>query len=362
MTSRPPARAAHPFHMYDCIVDQPKAIAGIIDSQVTAVEELSTLAAGVRRIHITGIGTSWHAALVGEHLLRAVGRRPDSRAWHSFEFVAYPPELSGDDLVVVLSHTGRKRYSREVLELAEEAGAATALITSVESEARVEQADVVLRTTYRDRSSAFTISHTGAMTVLAMLATRLGRTGGTGPTLDLKALPGFTEQALSVEPAVKELVRRFSSRRWYCFVGWGPNTATAYEAALKINEAAYDVTTAFQLEQFLHGPFVATGPECLVTFVAPPGPGYRRAVEIARAVKETGGGVAALVEDGDTEMSGVADVAVRLPRVPEYLTPIVYLIPLQLMTYWLALDRKRNPDTFRLDDPKHLAARKHYQL
>lgn len=366
MVSRPPPRSAHPHHMYDCIFDQPKAIAGILESQRQAVAQLAAKVAATKQVHLAGIGTSWHAALVGEYLLRQIGGRPDARGWHSFEFTAYPPPLTTDDLVIVMSHTGRKRYSRDVLEFAERSGATTALITSLNSEARVEQADIVIGTTYRDRSAAFTISHTGAMTALAMVAASLTRTSGaksiTATEGDLQRLPELAADALRSEERVKEVVRRFRDRSWYCFVGWGPNVATAYEAALKINEAAYDVTTAFQLEQFLHGPFVATGPGCLVTLIAPPGPGYRRAVEIAKAVKETGGGVVALVEKGDNEIAAVADLAVELPKVPEFLTPIVYLVPLQLFTYWLALDRERNPDVFRLDDARHQAARNHYQL
>ena len=126
---------------------------------------------------------------------------------------------------------------------------------------------------------------------------------------------------------------------------------------MKINEAAYDVTTAFQLEQFLHGPFVATGPKCSVTLISPPGPGYERSVEIGKAAMATGAGLTALVSERDGDMASVADNVIRLPGVVEALSPVVYLVPLQLFTYWLALERGRNPDTFRLDDPTHLAAR-----
>jgi glucosamine--fructose-6-phosphate aminotransferase (isomerizing) len=261
-----------------------------------------------------------------------------------------------------MSHTGRKRYSRDVLELVERSGAATALITSTVSEARVDQADVVVHTTYRDKSAAFTISHTGAMTALAMIAAGLAGSNSGATKRALDDLPPLVAGALAQEAQVKDAVNGFKDKSWYCFAGWGPNSATAYEAALKVNEAAYDVTTAFQLEQFLHGPFVATGAGCLVTLIAPPGAGYQRSVEVARAVQETGGHVLALVEQGDGAMARVADVAIELPAMPEFLTPLVYLVPLQLFTYWLALDRGRNPDVFRLDDTRHQAARKHYQL
>ena len=295
MADRPARRNEHPYYMHDCIRDQPEAIARILDSQGTVASELAALASRARRTHVCGIGTSWHAALVGEHLFRSVGLS-ETRAWHSFEFVSYPPPVTDEDLVVVMAHSGTKHYSTEALNLAKEAGATTAIVTSLTSEARLEQADVVVRTTYRDRSSAFTVSHTGAMTALALAASRTPGGERIGRALDV--LPDAVAKALEREPEVRELVQRFREYGWYCFVGWGPNASSAYEAALKINEAAYDVTTAFQLEQFLHGPFVATGPRCAVTLVSPPGPGYGRSVEIGRAVKATGAGLAALVEGG----------------------------------------------------------------
>ena len=359
MAKRPPPREAHPYHMHDCIQDQPEAIAQILESQGLVAEEVAERASRARRIYISGIGTSWHAALVGEHLFRSVGVS-EARAWHSFEFASYPPPLSAEDLVIVMAHSGTKHYSGEALSLARASGASTALVTCQTSEARLDQADVVVRTTYRDRSSAFTISHTGAMTALAIIASRVE--GGEGLGREMEGLPDAVASALDTEEQVKELVGKVKNFGWYCFAGWGPNASTAYEVALKINEAAYDVTTAFQLEQFLHGPFVATGPRCSVTLISPPGPGYDRSVKIGKAAKATGAGLTALVSEGDEDMASVADSVIRLPAVVEALSPIVYLVPLQLFTYWLALERGRNPDTFRLDDPTHLAAREHYSL
>ncbi len=359
MTTRPPRRDGHPYYMHDCIHDQPEAIAKVLETQGAAAEEIAGLASDTRRTYVCGIGTSWHASLVGEHLFRSAGHH-NAHARHSFEFTAYPPPLSGDDLVIVMAHSGTKHFSSETLSLAKESGAKTAILTCETSEARLELADVVLRTTYRDRSSAFTVSHTGAMAALALIASKLP--GGEALAGELDGLPGAMASALECEPVVRELVGHVREFGWYCFAGWGPNASTAYEAALKINEATYDATTAFQLEQFLHGPYVATDARCSVTLIAPPGPGYERSLEIGRAVKATGGGLSALVAEGDEEMAALADHSVRLPSVTEALSPIVYVAPLQLFTYWLALDRGRNPDTFRLDDPTHVAAREHYSL
>jgi glucosamine--fructose-6-phosphate aminotransferase (isomerizing) len=101
---------------------------------------------------------------------------------------------------------------------------------------------------------------------------------------------------------------------------------------------------------------VATSEGCLVIFVAPPGGGYHRAAQLAKAAREAGAHVLALVQEGDAEIRTVANTTITLPPMPEFLTPIVYLVPLQLLTYWLALELGRNPDVFRWDDPRHLAA------
>ncbi len=362
MTTTPAPRTAHPFHMYDCVQDQPEAIRQVLATQGEPAGALAERIGAARRVHVVGIGTSWHASLVGEYLLRKVGGRDDAQAWNSFEFCAYPPSLAPEDVVVVLSHRGTKLYSRQALELAKGAGAQTALVTGQESAGRVELANVVLHTSYQDRSSAFTISHTAAMTALAMVSAKLGGEAHSAEASTLQKLPEAMGAALALEPQVQEVAQLYKDSGWFCFAGWGPNVATAYEVALKINEAAYPVATAFQLEQFLHGPFVATTTGCLVTLIAPPGPGYQRALQVARAAKETGAYVLALVQEGDTEMATTANRVLTLPPVPEFLTPIVYLVPLQLFTYWLALELGRNPDVFRLDDPRRRAAREHYTL
>ena len=128
MVTRPPWRDGHPYHMHDCIHDQPSAIAQILESQGLAADELAARASRARRIHLCGIGTSWHAALVGEHLFRAVGLA-ETRAWNAFEFASYPPPLMGEDLVIVMAHSGAKRYPAQALSLAKRAGASTAIVT-----------------------------------------------------------------------------------------------------------------------------------------------------------------------------------------------------------------------------------------
>ena len=359
MADTPETRTAHPYHMHDCISDQPEAIAQVLQTQGDAAQDLADRISRADRVHIVGIGTSWHASLIGEHFLREVGGRQDARAWNSFEFRAYPPTLTGQDLVIVMAHTGTTTYSNESLAYARESGAVTALVTGLDSKADLNLADVVLRTSYGDRSSAYTISHTAAMTALAMVAARLS--GASGALSDLEELPSLVKAALALEPDVQQITKEYDDMRWYAFAGPGASAVTAYEIALKINEAAYAITTGYQLEQYLHGPFVATTEGCLVTLITPPGPGAERSNEIAKAVKETGAEIFVVQECGFSKIE-VADARVELPPTPDFLTSIVYLVPLQLFTYWLAVERGHNPDTFRMDHATHKAALEHTVL
>lgn len=352
--------------MYEAILGQPAAMARVLEQERSATARLAGLLAQAERIHIVGIGTSWHAALVGEHLLRTLAGRDDSRAWNSFEFCAYPPRLGPGDAVVVMSHRGTKRYSARALELARASGSSTAVVTGLDSSARADLADVVVRTSPQEKSSAFTISHTSAMTALAMVAVELGLTVGIPLAREcrqtLGRLPELAGQALGLEPQTREWAKRAVPSRWLCFAGWGANVATAYEVALKLKEACYVLTEGFQTEQFLHGPFVATSPGTLATFIVPSDRGRQRAMDIVQAVNAAGGETAALLYEGEPDMAGLVRTAITLPAMPEPLTPIIYLVPLQLFTYWLAIELGRDPDVFRFDDPRHAAARQRYQL
>ena len=358
-------RTSHPYYMYDAVRGQPDAIARVLE-ETRPVADLATSLSGAERIHVVGIGTSWHAALVGEHLLRTVAGREDARAWNSFEFCEYPPTLSSADAVVVLSHRGTKLYSARALEIAKAAGARTAVVTALESEARTDLADTVLRTCAEERSSAFTISHVTAMTVLSMLAVDIGiksgRTQARKLSLGLKSLPELVASALETEARIKRWAKEVAEAERLYFTGWGPNSSTAYEVALKIKETSYVMAEGLQLEQYLHGPYVATHPGCLITFVAPPGQGRERARTIMSAAKTVGAGTALIAEQGDATLADLADTVIHMPATLEALSPIVYLVPLQLLTYWLAVELGCNPDVFRLDNTVHEAARRDYQL
>lgn len=368
MTQQREVRRGHPYFMYDAIQRQPQAIEEMLWKHATRAAEVAAILARRRRLYLVGIGTSWHAALVAEHWFRRFAvRSPEVQAWHSFEFCAYPPHLDDGDAVIVISHRGTKTYSFQALEMAKAKGAYTVSITATDPGPRIQAADAVLNTVEQERSAAFTVSYTSALAVLALLATSLGAwTEGDEDLPRLRAelaeVPIKATQVLAQQGAVQRVARRFQSRGRFICVGWGPNTANAYEVALKMKETSAADSEGLQVEQILHGPFCSVDQHCLVTLIAPPGPGYERAMNIARASLEVGAPVWALVQEGDSLLSGVATDFLALPPVAELWSPFLYVLPLQLFTYYLAVARGTHPDLFQQDNAKQAAARRHYDL
>src|SRR2546425_6527764 len=151
----------------------------------------------------------------------------------------------------------------------------------------------------------------------------------------------------------EDLAARFADRRVYWFVGGGPNTATAWEAALKMCEASHAAAVGFNCEQFLHGAWAALEREDMVVLVAPPGPSHERCVTVARVAKEIGAPLVALVREDDREIALLAAETIALPEVDELLSPILTVVPLQLFIYHTAIRRGVNPDTTRADEPAY---------
>ena len=361
-------RQGHPYLMYDAIMRQPEAAEEMLSKHANSVQPVAAELAKKRRIFIVGIGTSWHAALVAGHWFKKfAGAGPAVEVLHSFEFCAYPPALGSEDAVIVISHRGTKTYSFLALEMAKSNGSYTVAITSTEPGPRITAADVQLQTVAPERSAAFTISYTSGLVVLGMLASALGSwTDESGDVAQLRArldeIPAALGQVTARLTELQRAARRFQSRERFISVGWGPNTASAYEVALKIKETSTCDSEGLQIEQLLHGPFCAVDQGCLVTIVAPPGPGYERAMNVTRAANAVGAPVWGLVQEGDTLLSDLCTERFTLPVVPEFWSPLVYVLPLQLFTYYLAVARGAHPDLFQQNNPRQAAARRHYEL
>jgi glucosamine--fructose-6-phosphate aminotransferase (isomerizing) len=346
--------------MHDAIYGQPGALRLVLRRNRDLVGMAAERLRGMEQISLSGIGTSWHACLVGELLLSRIGRLGHRvRAFHSFEFKNYWPDPEPKTGVIVVSHRGTKRFSLEALRKAKAAGGLGVAITGLGSGDGLKIADYVLTTVEQEDSAAHTVSYTAALALLAALAA--GNGADEGAKHALEAIPDQMAVLLGQE-SWEELAARFADREHYYFIGGGPNTATAYEAALKMNEANHASSVGMNCEQVLHGPWAAMEAKDMVWVIAPPGPSYERCLAVAKAAREIGAPVVGLVEEGDTELQRLCAETIALPPMPELLTPILAVVPLQLFTYHLALLRGANPDTMRAHEPAHGRARAAFSL
>jgi glucosamine--fructose-6-phosphate aminotransferase (isomerizing) len=341
--------------MYQTMHRQPTDVRRLLDDGWAPAEEAAGRLASARRVFTVGIGTSYHAALVGAWLLRAAGC--DARAVSSFDFALYPAsaDIGADDAVVVMAHSGVKQYSTRSLERAAQVGATRISIGSLTAEH--EGSQQVLRTVERERSAAFTASHLAAMFVLAQIATVLGESRRSALTSDFRAalqrLPGQVSDVLAREDEVVPIAREAAARRIYA-VGGGPNEATALEAVIKVREAAQGWIDGLPIEQFLHGPLVAVNADDVAVIVNVPGAAAAERVGQITRVLDAIGARLWLIGSGidEAEKATVFPVA----ETPELISPLLAVVPVQILAYQMAVARGINPDLFRRDDPRYAAA------
>ncbi|HKX18982.1 MAG TPA: SIS domain-containing protein [bacterium] len=352
----PDVRTAHPFYMHDAMREQPDAFAAVAARTAAVANACAPRLASCDRLYFVGIGTSYHAALTAEYLVRAYGGMPVYAA-HAFDFALYGPALGPRDGVITISHRGTKRYSRDALVRSREAGCPTVVVTGNGPEDRAV-ADVVIQTVPQERSSTHTVSYAGAVAALAVLTAEIGALHGARPTLDATVLretvPAALREALALEPQIAGRAHDLARGARIWLVGGGPGAVAAIEGALKIKETSYGTAEGMSAEAMLHGPFQSADPGDLFILVAQSGAAQPRVMDVAAAVQEIGAQL--IVVDNATApiSSGVARWSV--PAVPEPFTALTCVVPLQLFAYHLALDRGTNPDSFRLDDPRFLRA------
>jgi glucosamine--fructose-6-phosphate aminotransferase (isomerizing) len=358
-------RTHHPFHMYDAVLAQPDAFARVIRRHDAALAQLAAGIASCDRVFLVGIGTSGHAAQIGEYLLRAYGGGASVRAFPSFDFALYGPALTAKDCVIGISHRGNKGYTVEALARARKAGCRTALVTGEGGPEGRAEADAVFETVPQERSSTHTISYMAAIAALSALAGHLGqrRTGTRLLTerLLLEDIPAAVAGALKLEAEMVSWARGHVARRRIWLTGGGPAAVTAAEVALKIKEAAYLQAEGLPIETFLHGPFQCAEPEDVFVLIAPAGAAQARVWTLAGMIPEIGA-ASLIVTDAasDSQRDELRNGAAgwcAVPAVPEPFSTLTCLVPLQLFSYHLALARGTNPDVFRLDDPRFARAR-----
>jgi glutamine---fructose-6-phosphate transaminase (isomerizing) len=360
----PEMRKAHPYYTYDAIQAQPSLIESVLGDR-PAIERVADAVAEKNRITFVGIGTSLHAAQIAADWMRELtGGRLLVHFEQSFELIHHPIAFGSDDAVVVITHTGTTTASVEALRAARASGALTIAITGQASGEGVRGADFHIETCEQEVSFAYTKSYTTALAALAILTLRVAErkklltNSNTERTLQL--LPSLMRQALALEPQVRELAKQLASLSRIDIFGAGAGWATAREAALKIKEACCVAAEGFETEEILHGPFSEIDSRGAMIGILTGRKTDDRARQILRAAGELKTlRAAVLVPSANHDVS--AEHVLVVPEVDEWLSAFIHLVPLQLLTYFTALERGLNPDTGRQDQPAHAAASRHYK-
>jgi glutamine---fructose-6-phosphate transaminase (isomerizing) len=364
---RRPMVARPASDLYRTIHRQPEVVRSIVARDRPRARELGPRLARARRIILTGTGTSHHAAIVGEHLFRWAG--VDSTARSAFEFVQYPEPVTPDDVVVVISHRGSKRYGSAAIPLAKGGGATVVGITGEASP--MHGADAVLTTSPQETSSTHTMSYTGSLTVLALLAAEIARARGRGPDAfdtAIETLPAMLERTLAREEEVLPAAEALARSGRLTLQGGGPNAATAREGALKAKESSYLVAEGFELETFLHGGLQPLAAGDVAVPILPAGASVERGRDLLRALAIVEASTWLVKDEQLSDLEpgpsgrGGSLPSFPFPHVPEPLSPVLAVVPLQLLAAYTAQILGTNADSFREDDPTFKKAVGSYQL
>lgn len=332
-------------NMYKMIKEQPEAIGYTIEHCNKTADEASKLLEG-KRVYLTGCGSSFHAALYGEFVLREFGF--DAAAIHALDLIHYTPDLK-NSVAMVISHSWKARTTLKAVDVIQQNGIPCVGLTA-NAKAK-KDVDLLLRTSnYYDSSDCVTMGYTTKLAALATIAERAkGRK-------QLDKVPNMITKALETEPQVKELVNKYSKHQRFFILGAGPNSATAYEMALKMKEGNFTDAEGMQIEQMLHGSLSGVDDSDIVFIIAPKGSKTRqRAYEAVRAFNKIEATTIA-VTDSDKEITKEAEHTIEIPTCDEYLSPLISIVPLQLFAYFFADKHGVNPDMTREEDARYRRA------
>jgi len=328
------------------IAEQPAALAQTLSAEREKIASLgkSLKQRGIDLIVLVARGSSDNAALFGRYLLEISTGIPVSLSAPSVHTIYNAQLKLQNALVVGVSQSGEGEDINKVLERARVAGAYTVGITNEPSSSMTQLVDeTLLMHGGRERSVAATKTFTGQMMLFYLLAAGLA---DGNVSYDYTLIPEFCEQALQLEPAIRELVQRYVFMENCVVVGRGLAYANAYELALKLMETSYVVAERFSSADFLHGPLAMVERHFPVIIFAPPG-------AMLPGVKDLLGRLAELHADtlaitADDNIAAIASRAIKMPKqIDEFLAPIPYMIPGQLFAALLAEAKGLNPDAPR---------------
>jgi glutamine---fructose-6-phosphate transaminase (isomerizing) len=310
-----------------------------------------------RRIIITACGTSWHAALVGEYMLEHYARIPVEVEYAS-EFRYRDPIIHEDDVVIAISQSGETADTLAALREAKKRGATVLGICNVVGStiARETHAGVFVHAG-PEIGVASTKAFTAQLVALSLITLMLGRNRGfisleEGQTFarELMAIPDKVREILEDVEPIRKLAEQYFTANNALYLGRGYNFPTALEGALKLKEISYIHAEGYPAAEMKHGPIALIDENMPVVFLAPQDRIHEKVISNIQEVKARKGQVIAIVNHQDEAISDLADHVLYIPRTIDFLSPLLTVIPLQLLAYYIAVLRGCN-----VDQPRNLA-------
>lgn len=310
-----------------------------------------------KRIIIIGCGTSWHAGLVGEYLFEELARIPVEVEYAS-EFRYRNPILFSDDIVIAVSQSGETADTLAAIELAKQKGAKIIGICNVvgSSIARASHAGSYTHAG-PEIGVASTKAFTAQVTVLTLMALHIARLkAGISDSryrqmlYEMETIPAKVEAVLKTSPSIKDIASTYKDVKNALYLGRGITFPVALEGALKLKEISYIHAEGYPAAEMKHGPIALIDEDMPVVVIATKGANYEKVLSNIQEVKARKGKIIAVVTEGDTEVKSMADHCIEIPETDEYLSPLLSVIPLQLLSYEIAVMRDCN-----VDQPRNLA-------
>ena len=310
----------------------------------------------IKRIVFTACGTSWHSALVGEYLMEDLAKIPVEVEYAS-ELRYRNPPMAHDTLVFAITQSGETADTLAALREMKRKGHPTLAICNVVGSSVAQEADGgIYLHAGPEIGVASTKAYSSQCVALTMLALYLGRIGhmsyskGRKMISSLQELPDQIEKALGENDKIKDIASRFQHCENFLYLGRHYNFPTALEGALKLKEISYIHAEGYPAAEMKHGPIALVDEKTPSVFVMPQGFIYEKVMSNLEEIKARGGPVIAIAAEGDKRIAEVADEVIYIPQVAEYLQPVVATIPLQLLSYHIAVMRGCD-----VDKPRNLA-------
>lgn len=348
------------------IFEQPKSIRDSIRGRVNVDMDTISMAGMIDfqehflqagRIIFLAAGTSWHASLVGEYLIEELARIPVEVEYAS-EFRYRNPIINKTDVVIAVSQSGETADTLAAIRLAKQSGAFIYSICNVVGSSIAREADAGSYThAGPEIGVASTKAFTSQVTVLALMALYLGRRKGLISEsrfmellIELNKIPQKVEETLKLSAQVEEVSKIFTYARNFLYLGRGFNFPVALEGALKLKEISYIHAEGYPAAEMKHGPIALIDKKMPVVVITPTSSIYDKVVSNIQEIKARKGKVIAVVSKGDKTVSKLADYAFEIPETDEIFSPLLAVIPLQLLSYYIADMRD-----CEIDQPRNLA-------